>query len=408
MSRRVLGALVAGWLSTGCLGPPGPEWKSWNAYQLADGAAAGKTFAGMPARSLAAVAGADDGVPFRGPDYDGAPVRLDVGGPAILPAFAEGDLAAYFVTEVWQAVPEQVVQPVYAWVQSWDPSRGPMNRLRVSGGEHDGELVPTVFGVGPKSGFGSPYWEAHFTVPREGEAIGWDSARDVREVLAKAADDGIHTGPNVGCPVVPFGTRFEGVRAVRPLTLTPVKAPPWRSAWVDQALVEYVDLGMGSFQRDERGFVAEVPLYVFAAGDPAKPSLLPLPAVLARDAPANGLARRVDIWLNATDYEVFVPPGAQWARVRQGLLDQGVAVPSVDPAISDGVARAHALKVARRPPPRAGEAEFHCFDSAASLPGRCTWLDSQDAIDASTMPMQRVESDVRLSVWTVLFRGAIP
>jgi hypothetical protein len=395
-----------------CTPTPKPEqWKIWNASQIAavaarDDSSAALGATGIRARDLATVPKV--GAPFRGTKYaDPAPL-LPVGGPAILPAFAERGTAAYFVTEVWQNAPKARVQPVYVWVSALAPNAPPSARLTLSSDPDD--LVPTVFGVGPNSAFTSPFWQAHFVVPKEGETIGFDTATDVSEVLAHTGKS--YDGPLVGCPILPEGVAFVGDRGVRPLSLepvkalTPVSADGIRNAWVDQEIVKYVDLGPGTFQVDDAGEVVTTRLYSFVTGDVDAPTRVPVPAVLAADAKQNTLAERVDVWLNPAEMEVFVPAGAEWNEVREELRGLGFGVPTPGASIPAALEPFLRLRVAKRAPSMT--ATQHCFDSFSSFSGPCYWLDSEAAINTRLEGRQLFTTNTRMSVWPLLFNGAFP
>jgi hypothetical protein len=286
------------------------------------------------------------------------------------------------------------------------PNAPPSTRLFL--GENPEDFVPTVFGVGPNSAFMSPYWHAQFVVPKDPDAIGFDTAKDVSEVLAVQGET--FDGPPVGCPILPEGVTFTGARGLRPLSLEPVKpmTPAFndgiRTAWVDKQIVKYVDLGPGTFQLNDEGEAQPTSIYFFVTGDVDKPTRLALPAVLAADTPRTGFANRVHVWLNGPDTEVFVPAG--WDAVRQELKDAGLVVLTPSASIAPDVEKKLRLRVARRAPNMAPTAS--CFEDAAALPGPCTWLDSEAALHASLEGRQFFDTNTRQTVWTVLFNGAFP
>lgn len=363
-----------------------------SALQLAAMAEKDESIGGMKVTTLFTVKGKE--APFRTAEFEPGAPASDATGPAMLPAFAEGGTAAYFVTEVWQNAAPPVVQPAYLLVTRLDPAAPPTQRLR----DADGQLVPTVFGVGPFSPFGSPYWEIWYAIPKEGAAIGRDTATDVRRLLAVTKES--LPGPNVGCPIVPDEVQFSGERARRPLSLDVTKQVGKSEAWADGSLFKYVDLGPGKFSTTVDGHVVATRIYSFVTPD--HPTPVTLPAVLAADARSNTLAERIDVILTKEDFEVFVPPGAQWNELRGKLTEQGLNVPTLTGTIAEADEKPLRLKVARRP-----DRQTSCFADLAALPGPCTWLDSEAAIN-TLRATQRVETGVRMSVWPMLFNGAIP
>lgn len=363
-----------------------------SALQLAAMAEKDESIGGMKVRSFFTVAGQP--APFRDLEFEPGAPAADATGPATLPAFAEGGPSAFFVTDVWQSAAAPVVQPAYMLVSRLDPAAPASQRLR----DADGQVLPIVFGVGPFSPFASPYWEIWYAIPKDASAVGRETATDVRRLLAVTEET--VAGPNVGCPFVPAELLYSGERARRPLSLEAVKSVGSAEAWVDGHLFRYGDLGPNKFRVADDGHVVATRLYTFVT--PSSPAPVELPAVLAADARANTLAERVDVVLTPEDFEVFVPPGAQWSALRKRLTDQGLTAPELTGTIAENVEKPLRLKVARRP-----DRQTRCFADLAALPGPCTWLDSEAAISA-LRPTQRVASGVRLSVWPTLFNGAIP
>ena len=80
---------------------------------------------------------------------DGAQATLK-----IIPAFSEGQPAAYVMPEIWSGFDEVWVQPWYVLVTAWDAKSPSQNRAKGA----DGMNAPPVFDVGPRSLFYSPLW----------------------------------------------------------------------------------------------------------------------------------------------------------------------------------------------------------------------------------------------------------
>lgn len=396
LSIGLLGALC------GCQPLDDKVWKIWNARQLASIANDGKSIVGMPASFL--VATVKTGVPFRGAEYEPVAQAVTADGPAMLPAFAEGGTAAYFVTEAWQNAARPLVQPVYMFVSRFDAAAPPSQRVQIGGDPR--RPVPNVFGVGAFNAFSSPYWQMQFTVAKDPASLGPDTVTDVRKVMANQTE--VHPGPLVGCPFIPGQVTLADARGLRPLSfesLKQLKRPgdfdEVRHGYAEGAPVDYLDFGPETFQVDAEGRVVPTHIYFFVG---AEKKHLKLPAVLAADARSNALADRVDVQLDRT-FEVFVPSGSQWAAVRSGLEEGGVRAFDHGNTTPEAGDPRLALRVAKRAG-SLGDGES-CF-AAGPPPGPCAWVDSEAAVLAQTTPGQRVDPGVQLSVWTMLFNGAIP
>ncbi len=70
------------------------------------------TFSGFPTSKR--IATFDGGIPWRTAEYEDPPAVADGSKQAVVqPAFANGDVAAYVITEIWDTHPDPWVQPIY-------------------------------------------------------------------------------------------------------------------------------------------------------------------------------------------------------------------------------------------------------------------------------------------------------
>lgn len=316
--------------------------------------------------------------PFLAPGA--APDRQEKGlGLTVFPAFSQGQVAAFSITELWAAHPAPWLQPV--WI-IW-------NEQGERGRDATGAPIPPVFSVDVGSTFYAPFWWLWWFTPdhvdsvREGDFRSAKSVLDTRKPLV--------AGEHVLCPVVPAGAGLAGgTTPVHPFTRTPLVVREPQRAWVDGKEIWYLEFGADRYDVDARGAIVEAPLYVFVArrGGP----LLPLPAILP-DAPrAHSFVRRVDVVV-PPGAKVFVP--ASWAALRQHVIDLGLSAPVPSDQIPDAVARTRTLGVAT---------DASCFGQPAQFPAGCAWLDSAAAIEALGLAA-RTPTDVQLTVEALLMGG---
>ncbi len=371
MKRLLLGLMLIG-----CGPTDAVKAERWPTYELLNGAKDHEGYGGFPPGLFVTFAG--DPLPFRGADYETPAARATADGWSVMPAFAQGQPAAYVVTEMWQNHPDPWMQPVYVLVTEFEP----MTRQEVGG-----IRVPTVFGVGDHSTFYSPFWQAVLvktTTPAPLEGL-----PDTRSVLEAASESLVAARPL--CPMAPDGFTIaaQGPTPSRPFTGAGIKQISTFPVRVDGARAAYADFGPDRYTATASGLVRPSRIFFFTRNVVGERTLLELPAVLAANAVRNGYVRRTDVVLETE--VVFVPAGKVWDAVREKL-----GAPTVDPAIPAEVAAAYALRVARN---------ATCFDKAATFPAGCDWLDSEAAIDR--LEARRVvRTEVTMTAVPVLFPGA--
>jgi hypothetical protein len=319
--KRVAVLLLAG----ACAAPPPERAFVWPAETFFR---PGRSFAGFPTSWLA--------------DADAGVLRVQ-------PAYADGEPAAYVVSEVWEAHPDVWVQPVYAL-----PSQ-----------------VETLFGVGTDSTFYSPFWRAWVVV----ESVVGETYSHVAQV-AKLEK---RKGPLIVCPIVPEGVGLS--HQSHPYTGARLEEPGRGVAYVNGVKVHYLDLGKdrqvaSPYEGEADGVVEPADLYFFArpASDGGRELLLDVPAVLPEDATHHAYVRRVDVVLGA----------------------EAVFVPSEHPAITAAVAEEYRGRVAKY-------VDGGCFDDPVTFPGSCAWLDSEGAIEAGVPAWRIVETNVTLTATRRVF-----
>jgi hypothetical protein len=371
--RRALMVLLV----CACSGPAAPEAERWSPSQLIDEAEDGESYDGFHFDHWVTLEGHP--APFRGADFEAAPVNAKADGLAVLPAFAEGGPAAYLLSDAWLDHPDPWVQPFYQWVSEWNAASPFSKALE----------VPTTLGVGSGSNFYSPFYQAIYAVPK-GE-VPKDGAPDTRAVLQLAKET--HPGPLILWPLVPDGFDLTGgLDPVRPLTLTPVKLPKLDRARIDGAWESFISFPPDRFEAYPNGLVDGTHVYFFAADDGADLTVLEdLPAVLAADAVESAFAHVVKVIVDKKSF-VFVPAGAQWDGIR-ARLSQKVSVPDASAAIAPELAAAYALRVATN---------ASCFGQA-TFPDGCVWLDSEAALLQKVPPRKRIDTRMTVTAAPVLY-----
>jgi len=137
----------------------------WTMFELRDALAAGGPVAVDPSYPQ----GIDPRQILAPADGGGATLR-------IIPAFSEGQPAAYVMPEVWSRFDQVWVQPWYVLVTAWDASSPSQNRAKTA----DGMNAPPVFDVGPRSLFYSPLWLTYYAVlPTGADVASYTSAEKI-------------------------------------------------------------------------------------------------------------------------------------------------------------------------------------------------------------------------------------
>jgi hypothetical protein len=326
------------------------------------------------------------------------------------PGWADGYAADYVVTEIWSFYDRVWLQPLYWPVKGWSADGKPMG-LAPQGGAW-------VFGVGPGSGFYSPFWQVIYVeVPADTTAGALSSVRQI-------VDGGypLRAGPGRTVALAP------GTDVVVPLPMGDV-GPTVNAGWLDGAPAPFVDFGAGLFTWDEQQVINEIPLYVFAfrAGDGTLVAPDVVPGVMAPGPPGSGLTAPPKI--NGTDrytsfwrvYRVTLPsnarifaPGAGATRsaIDSALEAAGVAIVSTY-GVTTG-ADEFIGKIAVNPIDTNTNAPA-CFADANLLEAdtdlsHCQWLDSQVAIESLIDPslIERTEITVTAPVVTVRGKTVTP
>lgn len=296
-------------------------------------------------------------------------------GLTLWPAVSGGAAASFVITEIWQNHPQPWVQPV------WLPRDS-------AGRPVSGAL--SVFPVGEKSTFYSPFWRAEELLTETVDETTYRSARDVLSGRSIR-----RTGSIILCPLMPTGTGFadDGAGTLHPMTRAPVTLKPvppavhpgWlprelSAGWVDGGRVDYFDFGADHAPAIEQT-LQEATAYFFVSRAGERP--LPLAAVLPADALRHSLVRRVDVVL-PEGAAPFVP--SDRSELRTLLEARELTVRPSQAGFWD-----YALRVAANP---------DCF-TGPGFPAACDWLDSPTRIGA--LPSSaRVVQPVQLAIGVVL------
>jgi hypothetical protein len=301
----------------------------------------------------------------------------------VVPAFSEGQPAAYVTTEIWINYADVWLQP--GFVQINDPTAAdPFLRYA------DGTRAPALFDVGPASTFYSPFWQIDLAVV--GPLVDVDHFQSTRSLR----DAGIPTVPFEphACPLRPVDVPVLGAApgqvAVEPTWQTPLDAIPAIPAWVDGHRYGAFDFGAGTFSLEDHPNqgpgIEAIPFFLFYGPGGAAPlagalevgGVEPLDGASA-DPPRSGAFWRI--------YKATLPAGA---GAFSSASFTGVAPTGVDLKDYDG-------RVA---------VDTSCF-AAATFPDACSWLDSQHKIVAA-LPPSSIEATEIMTTRPWVFYGKKP
>ena len=417
--RMFRAALAAAWaLTCGCgLEPAPPEASLKTLDSLLAGARQGD------AEALGFVAPAGGRLPFLSDPYTAraqARQSSKQDGVNVFPSFAEGQPAAYAITEYWDQFPKVWVQPLYFLVAGFDPA---------TGGPLFIDRQP-VFSVSTSSRFYSSYWQIYYVVVPAGLTA--KTADYASEKLIFDSGFAIRKGALTFCALGPMGTNlaWTGETAVvggtselpvTPHPLLPDIKIPLRSTaqgWVEGQRVWFIDFGRNRYHVGDDRVVEADALYKFAVRDAdGKPHPIALPSVggtgpqhqprepsLVQGVPQFGaLWREYLVVLNPPNGALpganhppapFIPASATGLRAlvagsinstfagtgstAYGALYTPLPHPTIEATLASEPALAeYTLRVARNP--------FECFQQPnPKFPaGPCVWIDSQRAIEAN-------------------------
>jgi hypothetical protein len=284
----------------------------------------------------------------------------------IIPAFSEGQPAAYVMPELWVDFDRVWAQPWYTLLTAWDAKSPSQNRVKNA----DGTNAPPVFDVGPDSLFYSPLWLNDYVVlPAGADPAAYTSADQFFD-----QNLAVYQGPAWTYSVRPDNVKL-GAMPVHPYLGTPVasflsEAPV---SWVDGKSMGYFNEGSNNFKFDDGLVVEEVPLFELAVRGPdGKPVSLHAPRVMGsgpvfarRPADAPGGRPRFGAYSRIT----FAVASANAAAFDPDMYPDAAALLSsatmpINPEVYRG-------RVAN---------DVACFGKP-DFPAACTWLDSQARIE---------------------------
>jgi hypothetical protein len=366
-----LALLVAACNST----PDSARARIWSPTDLAEAARGGELVAGLDAGSLVAPGGAT--IPWLSPPHTSTVSVQPVGteGLVVVPAWLDGQAAAYVAAEVWQGVSEAWLQPWYVLFQV--PASGPP-ATRIQGAAPVIDVVPPGF-------FYSPFWQLIDVVIPPGASP--DAYRDARTLVDPSLAR-IEANPllaSVSSGSIGLATP-AGVAPVRPLSGDPVASPTTIRVWVRGEEQSTLGFGSGGFTWGADARIVEVPLYRFIRVDGRAlllPDVLgtgpegqPGPLVLgASGAPRAGAFSRLILVVPPASAGVFLPPDAplRSAAVLTGALQMPVPAPEI---LARPDAAQYVGRLALNP---------SCFSDVAGFPGSCRWLDRQAAVESALL-----------------------
>jgi hypothetical protein len=313
----------------------------------------------------------------------------------VLPAFSEGDAAAFVVPEVFVDYAEIWAQPWYFLVTEWD-ARSPMSKRLMRMNEM-GMMVgtPPIFDPHYKSRFYSPFWQLFYAVvPQDTPPFHYRSSEQLFNDGVRIYKAGLFTysvrPENVKLPTemvteMAMGMERRVQRVFHPIIKRPVGniAVPPTEAYVDGEPVAYFQEGGNNFVVDENLVVEEVPLFMFVRYN-ASSQLERVPGAFPVMGSGPLFARRVP--------EV-APTGPRFGALSRLhlVIVPAAAAPFTMAGNEAAVAKLQELKL----DPAAYEGRMasngggatSCFkppmDPMApfNFPMSCTWLDAQVKIE---------------------------
>ncbi|MFL5343331.1 MAG: hypothetical protein ACJ8AT_00965 [Hyalangium sp.] len=386
--------------------PSAPAPHVWTLRQVRESSLFEGTIAGFPASEWITPRGHP--LPQWSPPFHDTQLLQteDLDGLNVLPAFSEGQPAAFSVAEIWERVPEVWVQPWYVLVTAYEPSNPSAYRLKDS--------IPVV-DVEEESLFYSPFWETlYVVVPEDTPPDRYTSATAILSAGLPMHHGGALLAPLAPKDVLP-ATAEGSTGPVRPLTGEAVGTARQGDAWLHGQQISYLTFGSSNFtwntEASSSGIVDETALYLFAGTGPDG-SLTPLglPAVVgtgprganraarvsASGVPQFGALTRPHLALLPTSAGPFIP--STMGLLKDTLRAQG-SVTVVDvhldiearPDASD-----YALRVALNP---------DCFKDPAKFPAACRWLDSQAAVETNLAPSSLQPQDVLFTSPVLFYDG---
>jgi hypothetical protein len=285
----------------------------------------------------------------------------------IIPAFSEGQPAAYVMPELWVDFDRVWAQPWYTMLTAWDAKSPSQNRVKLM----DGTNAPPIFDVGPDSLFYSPLWlNDYVVIPAGADPTSYTS-------VDQFFDQGLATyqGPAWTYSVRPDNVKLGPAPVVHPYLQTQVASflNEQPVSWVDGKSMGYFNEGSNNFKFDDALVVEEVPLFELAVRGPdGTPASLHAPRVMGsgplfarRPADAPGGRPRFGAYSRITFAVVNATAGAFDPDMYPdaAALLMAAATP-IDPQMYRG-------RVAT---------DVACF-AKPEFPAGCTWLDSQARIE---------------------------
>ncbi len=386
--------------------PSAPPPHVWTLRQVRESSLIDGTIAGFPASEWVTPRGQPLAL-WSPPFHDTQLLQAeDQDGLNVLPAFSEGQPAAFSVAEVWERVPEVWVQPWYVLVTTYEPSNPMSYRLKDS--------MPVV-DTEEESLFYSPFWEViYVVVPEDTPPDRYTSATAIL-----SAGLPMHHGGGLLAPLAPKDVlpaiAEGGTGPVRPLTGEAVGNARQGDAWLHGRRISYLAFGSGNFtwstEASSSGIIDETALYLFArAGPDGELTPIGLPAVVgtgprgatraarvsASGVPQFGALTRPHLALLPTSAGPFVP--STMGLLKDTLRGEGgVTVVDVHPDIEARPdARDYFLRVALNP---------DCFKDPAKFPATCRWLDSQAAVETNLAPSSLQPQDVLFTSPVLFYDG---
>lgn len=316
----------------------------------------------------------------------------------VVPAFSEGEPAAYVLTEIWIGFREIWVQPWYFLVSAWNEKSPGMNRAK----DKDGMMnYPPIWEVHPKSLFYSPFWQVYYALLPPG-VDAWKYTSGEQIISDRLP---LYLGPPFIYSIRPPGVVLD-MPMVHPYLNMPVASflNQTATSFVDNEKLPYFSQGSNTFKYDAALVVEEVPMFLFVRRNSMgglvhlnAPNVIGTGPLFARrppDAPGGrprfGSHSRYHLAIVPATAAAFEPE--RFEAATQSLTDK-----MLNPSAYRGRVATNAVRVAESDP-------LGCFEDMARFPAGCTWLDSQARIEDALglANLQKTEISV---CSTVVFYG---
>jgi hypothetical protein len=329
----------------------------------------------------------------------------------IIPAFSEGEPAAYVLPEIWLNMPEVWLQPWYYLITAWNDQSPLTNRLRAPATPPTAEMpMPPapknsapVFDVGPKSLFYSPFWTVFYALVPPGTP--YDKYTSAQQIFDEKLP--LYGGTPVIWSVRPDNVGLDAM-PVHPYLkkeIGSLSASGMNEVFVDGTSMKYFTEGSTGFRYTQDTLVLEeVPLFFMAKRDSAGNIVqIPGAAQVIGTGPL-GARRPAELSAGRPNFGSFTRFHFAVAGNQAEVFDPDVHVEAAAILLAKGGnPQAYQGRVANNGK-RLSDMNKGCFLSA-DFPTACTWLDSQNRIEDTLRFSNIIRTEVTACSPVVFYAG---